>query len=88
MGTCPQGHPRTGENTYTYLRDGRMRRECLECKRARARRHWRKGHGLEDTPEHHARGPKPTPSPFPNPLRRAEHIPDFTPRRFREPWEE
>lgn len=33
---CPHGHEYTPENTYTGLRnDGRRRRECLVCQRAR-----------------------------------------------------
>lgn len=33
---CPDGHPRTDENTY----DGRNGRECAICKRARTREHY------------------------------------------------
>lgn len=39
--TCPQGHPYTKENTYTYMVRGTPKRYCAVCTRERTKkRYW------------------------------------------------
>lgn len=44
---CPENHPYTEENTYVFVRNGRVGRKCRKCHalRERARRRERKANG-------------------------------------------
>lgn len=44
---CPRGHAMTEANTFLHRRpNGNLHRECRQCRNAKRRDWWRRGHGM------------------------------------------